>query len=179
MTTFYTIRHQSSKNVTLLPRLNIEHVDSNDCVNVDVVDVDNNVDETTNLERRATFRLFYPETETSNPGPNPVSENGCPKNEAKEPPMPPMLPKGVTPILTVEHFDRPDPDDEQFRTRVASFRLYYPDNEGSNPVFTSISGSFWCIRNVNSPNEKSPTVENSLKVWLTVVLTACVRVLRK
>ena len=107
-----------------------------------------------NLERRATFRLFYPETETSNPGPNPVSENGCPKNEAKEPPM---LPKGVTPILTVEHFDRPDPDDEQFRTRVASFRLYYPDNEGSNPVFTAISGSFWRIDRI--PNVNSLTEE--------------------
>ena len=162
MTTFYTIQPQSSKNLTLLPTLNIEHVDSNDCVNVDVVDVDNNVDETTQLERRATFRLFYPETETSNPGPNPVSENGCPKNEAKDPPMLPMLPKGVTPILTVEHFDRPDPEVEQFRTRVASFRLYYPDNEGSIPVFTSISGSFWRndrSPNVNSPDEKSPTVE--------------------
>jgi hypothetical protein len=68
---------KSSKNLNLLPTLNVEHVDND------------GVDEApSNIERTATFRLFYPEPETTNPEQNPVSETGGSRSELTEPLMP-------------------------------------------------------------------------------------------
>jgi hypothetical protein len=71
---------KSSKNLNLLPTLNVEHVDSDG--------VDGGDEAPTNIERTATFRLFYPEPETTNPEQNPVSETGGSRSELTEPLMP-------------------------------------------------------------------------------------------
>ena len=124
-----SIREQSFKALNILPTLNVEHVgDAND-VNGGSDDV---ASESTAMKKTATFRLFYPETEVPKADSN--TDNSDAKSAVTEPLMPPA--SGTTPTFTVEHYD--ELPEQKFRTRVASFRICYPDHDESD---ASIRGS--------------------------------------
>jgi hypothetical protein len=118
-----------------------------------------------NLERVATFRLFYQEdSEPQTPNENRVLKNGLLKNGALQngdhengSEHLSLIRYAIPPTLTVENFDRPNKDESDL-VRVASFRLFYPEDTSQTSSSSTMSNG---LLN-NEKNDESLSMLNFL-----------------
>jgi hypothetical protein len=118
-----------------------------------------------NLERVATFRLFYQEdSEPQTPNENRVLKNGLQKNGTLQNGVQEnggehlsLIRYAIPPTLTVENFDRPNKDESDL-VRVASFRLFYPEDTSESSSSSTMSNG---LLN-NEKNDESLSMLNFL-----------------